>query len=244
MWLTQAQGALHLALGRPDQAVQVLAPVREVPFVGRGARDSIAACLVDLVESHAALGDVASAAAAAEDLQRRLDGLLDPLGRAFVARCRALVSGPDAADAMFSAALDEHAATAEEFEAARTRLLIGEHLRRTRRPREARDPLGRALAVFERVGAEPWAHRARRELAATGERRTTPSPDAGAPQESLTPQEVRVAFAVADGLTNAEVAQMLFLSVKTVEFHLSRVYRKLDVRSRGGLARALAARGL
>lgn len=244
MWLTQAQGALHLALGRPDQAVQVLAPVREVPFVGRGARDSIAACLVDLVESHAALGDVASAAAAAEDLQRRLDGLLDPLGRAFVARCRALVSGPDAADAMFSAALDEHAATAEEFEAARTRLLIGEHLRRTRRPREARDPLGRALAVFERVGAEPWARRARRELAATGERRTTPSPDAGAPQESLTPQEVRVAFAVADGLTNAEVAQLLFLSVKTVEFHLSRVYRKLDVRSRGGLARALAARGL
>jgi DNA-binding CsgD family transcriptional regulator len=242
MWLTQAQGALHLSLGQPEQAVAVLAAVRDVPFVGRGARDSITACLVDLVESCVAVGDVTAASAAADDLRRRLDGLVDPLGRAFVARSRALVTpDTDAADALFAEALAQHDRTAEVFEAARTHLLWGEHLRRTRRPRESRGPLSTALGAFERLAADPWAQRAHRELGASGQR---PAARPAGTGTALTPQEARVALAVADGLTNAEVAQMLFLSVKTVEFHLGRVYRKLDVRSRGGLARALAAQGL
>ncbi|MCU0284543.1 MAG: helix-turn-helix transcriptional regulator, partial [Candidatus Nanopelagicales bacterium] len=114
----------------------------------------------------------------------------------------------------------------------------GEHRRRTRRLRDAREPLTAALEVFEAVGAPPWAERARRELAAAGARVPAPQP---APGVELSPQETRVALAVADGCTNAEVADLLFLSVKTVEFHLSSVYRKLGVRSRGGLAKALVA---
>lgn len=125
-------------------------------------------------------------------------------------------------------------ATVEVFQTARTELLLGKHLRRSRQPREARAPLRRAVEVFDRLDARTWAERARRELEAAGERPTT-----AAEPVPLTPQELRVAEAVGDGLSNAEVAAALFLSVKTVEFHLSRVYRKLGLRSRGGLARAL-----
>jgi DNA-binding CsgD family transcriptional regulator len=188
-----------------------------------------------------ASGELRSAASAAEDLAGRLDGVVDPLGLAFVARCRALVNDdPGTADALFAEALQEHERTADAFERARTLLLRGEQLRRSRRPRLAREPLAQALDTFQRLRTPDWAARARRELSATGER-LAPRPEGGAVE--LTPQESRVALAVADGLTNAEVAQQLFLSVKTVEFHLGRVYRKLDVRSRGGLARALAAQG-
>ena len=142
---------------------------------------------------------------------------------------------------LFEQALSDLARTTEVFETARTNLLFGEHLRRTRRPRESRAPLTLALHAFEGVGAPHWADRARRELSASGQRVEPRTERTGV---ELTPQEARVALAVAEGLTNAEVAQQLFLSVKTVEFHLGRVFRKLEVRSRGGLARALAARGM
>jgi DNA-binding CsgD family transcriptional regulator len=242
LWIEAAEGALALTTGRPGQAVAVLSPLRDLPFVGRGARDAIAGGLVDLIESLVALEDLEAARTATEDLTRRLDGVVDPFGPAMVARSRALLDDGQA-DTHFAEALEHLGRTTEVFETARTHLLLGEHLRRTRRPRDSREPLGRALAVFEQVRAPHWADRARRELAASGER-TSPRPERAGAQESLTPQEARVALAASDGLTNAEIATTLFLSVKTVEFHLGRVYRKLGVRSRGGLARAMAAQGL
>lgn len=239
-WAEASAGVLALTLGRIDQAVAALIPFRDVTFLGRGARDAIALGLADLVESLVALGEHDQARTVAEDLAGRLDGLVDPLAPALIARSRAL-AGDRGADDLFAEAIAHLARTTDAFQTARTHLYLGEHLRRTRRPREARDPLSSALHLFAQIDAEPWAERARRELAAAGGR-TAPEP--ARPAAGLTTQEARVALAVSDGLTNAEVAQQLFLSIKTVEFHLSRVYRKLDVRSRGGLAKALASQNL
>src|SRR5206468_6876562 len=95
-----------------------------------------------------------------------------------------------------------------------------------------------ALATFERLGARPWAERARAELRASGERLR---PRKAVAHDRLTPQEFQVSLAAAEGLTNKEIGARLFLSPKTVEFHLGRAYRKLGVSSRVELARLLAS---
>jgi DNA-binding NarL/FixJ family response regulator len=157
---------------------------------------------------------------------------------AVTARCRALL-GPDAdVEEHGHAALAAHARVDMPFERARTELVIGERLRRARRRADAREPLERALATFVRLGAEPWAERARTELRATGGRAAEPA-DAP-PVEELTPHELQVALLVAQGLTNREVGSALFLSPKTIEHHLSAIYRKLGLRSRTQLAALLS----
>src|SRR4029453_12193906 len=115
------------------------------------------------------------------------------------------------------------------FERARTDLCWGERLRRAGRRREARVRLGVALEAFEASGATPFAERARNELRATG---LTPRRREPATADQLTSQELQIARLVAEGKTNRDVAAILFVSPKTVEFHLTRVYRKLDIRSR------------
>jgi DNA-binding NarL/FixJ family response regulator len=120
------------------------------------------------------------------------------------------------------------------FERARTLLVLGSTQRRALRKRAARESLQEALAVFEQLGAALWAERARKELWRIGGR----APSAGA----LTPAEQRVAELVAEGHTNREVATALFLTDRTVEGHLSRIYAKLGVRSRAELARRFAPR--
>ena len=119
------------------------------------------------------------------------------------------------------------------FETARTRLCYGEFLRRDRQRVRARDQLGAALATFDRLGAIAWARRAEAELRATGARSRARTVSAA---EVLTPAEMQVAVLVAEGLTNAEVATRLFVTPKTVEFHLSNIYRKFGLRSRAELA--------
>jgi DNA-binding CsgD family transcriptional regulator len=138
---------------------------------------------------------------------------------------------------------DEHfrravalAPTDVPFELARTRFCWGERLRRRRDPGGARPLLREAVASFDHLGARTWAQRARAELRAAGER---PARDAPAPIGTLTAQELRCALAVADGLSNREVAASLFLSQKTVEYHLNKAYAKLGVHSRTQLARAV-----
>jgi DNA-binding NarL/FixJ family response regulator len=125
---------------------------------------------------------------------------------------------------------------ARPLDAARIHLHYGEHLRRERRRIDARVHLREAFDGFDRLGVEPWAERARRELRATGE--TARKRDVS-PLAELTPQELQVARLVGEGATNKAVAAQLFVSPKTVEFHLTRVYRKLDVRSRTELVRRL-----
>jgi DNA-binding CsgD family transcriptional regulator len=143
-------------------------------------------------------------------------------------------------DTRFTTALEFHARTLDDFETARTRLAFGTRLRRARRRVAARPQLRAALTTFEELGAAPWADRAATELAATGEtvRRRAPS---GA--RTLTPQELQVALLLSEGRTTREVAAALFLSPKTVEYHLRKVYAKLGIRSRAELATHLPEQG-
>lgn len=131
------------------------------------------------------------------------------------------------------------------FERARTLLAYGRRLHRARRRAEARDRLRAALVAFERLGAAPWAQQAAAELRAAGGRphvasgRPRAAGSRGAAPSPLTPQERRVAAAVVTGASNREVAAELFLSPKTIEFHLGQIYRKLGVHPRTQLAAAL-----
>jgi DNA-binding NarL/FixJ family response regulator len=143
-------------------------------------------------------------------------------------------------DASFARALELHAERPEPYEEARTLLAFGTRLHRARRRAEARDRLRAAEEIFARLGARPWLDRTRAELRAAGATRRA----AAADPDELTAQEVRVALAVARGATNREVASELFLSPKTIEFHLGRVYRKLDIHSRTELAKLVADGGL
>ena len=116
--------------------------------------------------------------------------------------------------------------------------MYGERLRRGGQRTEARARLAAALQTFEALGAEPWSERARVELRASGQSVLTPEQRA---EDALTPQEAQVAAIVAGGATNREAAAALFLSVKTIEFHLGHVYTKLGIRSRSELARVVDA---
>jgi DNA-binding CsgD family transcriptional regulator len=151
-----------------------------------------------------------------------------------LARCRAMTaSDPEEADLRFREALIHHDLRAAPYERARTQLAYGERLRRDRRRIEARVQLRSALDTFEGIGTMLWAERARGELRATGE--TARKRDASTLDE-LTPQELRVARLVASGAGNKDVAAQLFLSRKTVEYHLGKVFLKLGVSSRTELA--------
>jgi len=151
-----------------------------------------------------------------------------PTTAAVTARSRALLE-PAAFEEHMTEALRLHSISDMPFERARTELMIGQRVRRHNQPAKARPPLTSALAIFDRLGAPDWASRARSELQATGIR----IPQSEAPGlATLTPQELQVALAVARGHSNREVAGLLFLSTKTVEFHLSNVYRKLGINRR------------
>jgi DNA-binding CsgD family transcriptional regulator len=154
-------------------------------------------------------------------------------------RCRALLSAAagdsDAAYASLDRALELHEQLQEPFERARTLLVRGTLQRRNRKKRQARESLARALAVFDELGAGLWSERARAELRRIGGRAPAPG--------GLTPTEERVAVLVAAGRTYREVADELFISPRTVQWTLSKIYRKLGVRSRGELAARLARQG-
>jgi DNA-binding NarL/FixJ family response regulator len=144
----------------------------------------------------------------------------------------ALAADADTAEQDFLAAIDLHARGGRPVDTARTRLAYGELLRRNGRRVDARAHLRAALEVFDDVGARPWAERARQELRASGE--TARKRDVST-VEDLTPQELQTARLVTQGLSNREVAERMYVSPRTVEYHLSHVYQKLGVRSRGEL---------
>ncbi len=196
----------------------------------------------DLVEAAVRAGDHdrAAAALAAYEAWATLAGTPATLPR--VASCRGLVADGDAA----TRHLEEAAAgagAARPFDRPRIHLLLGEHLRRTRRRTDAREALRAALDGFEAIGAEPWAERARGELRATGETARRRDVDAAA---TLTSQEGQIAALVGQGLTNKEVAAQLYLSPRTIDAHLRNVFAKLGITSRRelrDLARDAAAAG-
>ena len=180
------------------------------------------------------------------DERAQATGLAYPRAVAYRAQ-GILAADPDEAQLLFAeslAALDKVGPIA--FEQARTLLCSGEALRRNRRPAAAREPLHGALMLFESLGARPWATRARVELAAAGVKDRVAARDIFRLQslDELSPQELQVARIVGRGQNNLEVAAALFVSRKTVEAHLTRVYRKLGIRSRTELARVLHANGI
>ena len=203
-------------------------------------------------------GDLAEALARLEERHRCaqilswLDERAQTTGLAYprAVGCRAqgiLATDPDEAQGLFAeslAALDKVGPIA--FEQARTLLCSGEALRRNRRPLAARQPLRDALMLFDSFGARPWAARARAELAASGMKDQRPTDWIGRYNglQKLSPQELQVARFAGRGQSNVEVAAALFVSRKTVEAHLTRVYRKLGIRSRTELARILLANGI
>ena len=145
---------------------------------------------------------------------------------------QAVLGGPDTED-NFRRALEWHGRSPRVPARARTQLALGEYLRRNRRRTDARVPLREALDTFETLGASFWAERARQELRASGE---TARRGADLVATELTPQEAQVAALVRQGLSNKDVAARLFISPRTVDFHLRNVYTKLGITSRTELA--------
>ena len=232
-----AVALLELGLGRVEEAVTVLeGAVRGVEEMALVDRD--VAPEPDLVEALVALDRAGEARARLDAWVARVDPESIPWAAPLAARCRGILASDDELDEPFGEALLRHERGGDAFGRARTLLCFGERLRRAGRKTEARERLREAHRVFVSLEATPWSDRARRELRATGERLRRVQPEEG---EELTPQELQVALQVAEGKTNKEAGAALFLSPKTVEFHLARVYRKLDLSSRAELIRRFAA---
>jgi DNA-binding CsgD family transcriptional regulator len=237
----RARGALGLdALARGDAAAAAdwLEPAAALLAQGGVRQPNTFPVHGDLIEAEVRLGKRAEASCALDRLARDAEVTDSRWGRAVAARCGALLADDADAEEAFETALERHEDDANELERARTALAYGERLRRLRRRRTAREHLHAALQLFEHLGARPWSDRARAELRASGERLRSRRPTA---HEQLTPQELQVSLAAAEGLTNKEIGARLFLSPKTVDFHLGRAYRKLDVRSRKELIKLFSA---
>jgi DNA-binding CsgD family transcriptional regulator len=230
-----ALGMLELTCQNPAAAIGhfelVTAFADNVGF----ARSPVMWWSSDLIECYVAEGMLDAARHELAKLEVVASGPAMPTTAAVAARCRALLE-PAAFERYMADALRLHAIGDMPFEQARTELLMGGYLRRRNQQGKARPLLASALATFERLGAVDWASRARDQLEATGMRIRRTTNGLG----ELTPQELQVALAVARGMSNKEVAGHLFLSVKTVEFHLSHVFQKLGVNRRTRVASLVA----
>ncbi len=239
-----ARGLEALGRGEPDEALALLEAVAErVERTGR-RQPGVLQWEADLLEAAVHVERVELARTRLADLERQAAETGHAWGAAVAARIAGLLA--DDYRPRFEEALRLHERAAAPFEAARTRLCFGRRLRRDGLRVEAREQLRAAGEGFRGLGAAPWLEAGERELRATGERLRRRAP---AEPEELTEQERAIAGLVAGGASNKDVAAQLFLSAKTVEAHLTRIYRKLGVNSRTQLARrltsddGLAARG-
>jgi DNA-binding CsgD family transcriptional regulator len=227
-----ATAVLYNGLGRYEEALGAAQLVVE-----EESRERFAIWgLVELIESASRIGMPDRAAEALERLSKttRAGGTRWALG--VEARSRALLSEGHASEALYRQAIDRLARTRMRVELARAHLLYGEWLRRERRRTDAREQLRTAHQMFATMGAEAFAERARRELLATGETARRRSIER---RSDLTPQEIQVARLARDGLSNPEIGIQLFISRRTVQYHLRSVFTKLGIGSRTELERVL-----
>ena len=236
-WAMIALGQLELGLGRTELALGHLVACEE--FLSSVAiSDPDLSPTPDIVDVLVRLGRIDEAREAAHRYEpsARIKGLPFALARA--ARARALVADDTSFIDEYETALHHHNDTPDIFERARTQLYYGERLRRVRRRVDARKQLRAALKTFDQLGAAPWAERAMTELQASGETARVRNEST---RQLLTPQELQVALTLAEGATTREAAARLYLSPKTVEYHLRHVYDKLEIRSREELRTVLMA---
>jgi DNA-binding CsgD family transcriptional regulator len=226
-----ATAVLYNGLGRYDAALESARRGSEHEDLGW-----IGWSLAELVEAASRSGSPDVAASALARLEQRTRAAGTDWGLGVLARSRALTSEGDAADELYREAVERLERTRIRIELARTRLLYGEWLRRENRRVDAREQLRPAYEMFARIGAEAFADRARRELLATGETVRKQSET----RDTLTHQEAQIARLAADGQTNPEIGAQLFISPRTVEYHLRKVFTKLGISSRRELRGALA----
>jgi DNA-binding CsgD family transcriptional regulator len=225
-FMTWWQAVLHNSMGRPEEAMTLATKITEAnPWeVGLPIRGALA----ELVEGAVRCGQAERATAAL----RRLNELSRACGNwalGLAARTRALVLDGAAAESAYREAIDQLGRTRIRSELARAHLLYGEWLRREHRRVDAREQLRTAHEMFTTMGAEAFAARAERELLATGEQVRKRNLEIS---NELTAQEAQIARLVRQGLTNPEIAARLFISARTVEWHLKKVFRKLGITSR------------
>jgi DNA-binding CsgD family transcriptional regulator len=230
----RALGRLELALGKTAEAIEKLENVY-ARLARAGNWEANVTPAWDLVEAYARAGSLDPARELLAGAEQAMPSAMAG-EEAAIQRCHGIVGDDSSFEASFQRALALHDADPFPFERARTELAYGERLRRVGQRKRARELLHAALVVFDDLGAGAWSARARSELAATGERLRSGT----VARESLTPREMQVALAVAEGASNNEVAAVLYLTPKTVEYHLTRVYRKLGLRSRAELVRQFA----
>jgi DNA-binding CsgD family transcriptional regulator len=236
-YAASALGLLNLTLGRVDEAIAALNGLQGLVREFGLDEPATVQWAPDLIECFVQQGMRSQAEEALAAFAEQAHRTRRMWAMAATARCRGLLAPDTDFERHFGEALAWHARTPTPFESARTELTYGQRLRRSGLRIKARERLHSALAAFEAMRAHPWVERARAELRASGERLR---PREETVEEQLTGQELQVALVVADGATNREAAARLFLSPKTIEFHLSHIFRKLGVRSRTELARRFA----
>jgi DNA-binding CsgD family transcriptional regulator len=229
-------GFLELSLSNPIAAMERLEPALAFLDEMGSPEPGIIPVAPDAIEALVAVGRLEEAEALLDRLERQGRTFDRPWAIATAGRCRGLLTAArgdlSAARSALAQALVEHRRLPQPFELARTLLVKGEVERRAKQKRAARSTLEQALELFLGLGAPLWAQRARDDLARVG--------GATLPSSELTPTEQRIAQLVGEGKKNREVAEALFISVKTVEANLSRIFHKLGVRSRTELTRRIA----
>ena len=228
-------GSSSSPLSNPAAALERLGPVLAFLDEMGSPEPGIIPCLPDAIEALVSLGRLEEAEALLDRLERQGRSLDRPWATATAGRGRGLLDAArgdlPAARSALERALVAHERVPQPFELARTLLVQGEVERRAKQKRAARSALEQALGLFQTLGAPLWARRARDDLARVG--------GATPPSGELTPTEQRIAQLVGEGKKNREVAEALFISVKTVEANLSRIFHKLGVRSRTELTRRI-----
>ena len=227
-WLT---AVLYNGLGRYADALAAAGPASEHPEELQSPL-----WLQELVEAAVRSGELDRAAAALRELSEMTAIIGTDWALGIGARSRALLSDGETAERLYREAIEHLERTEGKVELARAHLLYGEWLRRRNRRVDAREQLRTSHDMLVAIGAEAFAARAARELAATGERVHKRAVDA---RQALTAQEAHVARLARDGLSNAEIGARLFISPRTVQYHLRKVFMKLDITSRTQLAQVL-----